>query len=877
MLLRLCALVALLLIPLAAQADSVTTLTAPDGTTVEIVRDEYGVPKIYAPTETAAFYGQGFAVAQDRLFQMETFWRVATGRMAEIQGADAVATDQAIRTVFYTPAERVQQFAALPMEIRDMLDAYIAGINAYIDLAEAEPDTYLPFEYTQFPLNTMPIERWDRDKAVATLQFFMRRFGEIGGEELTRLAELQAQGPEWFEANRPINDPEAYTSLWGGDALSATSRLAELKDGLRVSPDVVRGVQDRRQSVEDDLEAWGVPLKFGSFAALVRPEVSSTGSAMLLGAPQMGNPQPTEKAVTSEVEISVAGGIHIAGMTVPGIPGVIIGRVGTQENQRAWTLTTGATDNTDTYAEVLGEGGTSYFYNGEFQPFDVIVDQINVLGGDPVVYPHLRSVHGPVYAQDAENGLAFTWKYTFWDRELEMVEALYSAWHSESLADWQQVASEIPMSFNIFYADTDQNVAYWHVGTYPERPVDPRLPAMGDGSEEWLGFVDFSEHPQAVNFEQPYLVNWNNKPAAFWPQGDNVDWTDTPPGGYPRYFNGAMFLDDHLAAAAGTGDGITFEEVQELTRVVRSNPLYQEYPGTYQQVLAFDDGSVLRAENVIPPGQSGFVSSAGVPSPHFADQWPLYVSSAMPGPVLMKDFTFSADVEASIVPQAVALAAGVKNRIRFEVRSRNTTGATRSVRAATFVATPTGEVFGPLWGPREFTLEAGEATGPTTVRQTIPAGAPEGVYTLYVAVGEVETNDLIDVAAFDFTIGAMTPGKAARPSLNVAQPAPDGWDSAEVEAQSAPQVEAPRFSLDAPFPNPATGSVRVPFSLAVPGDAHLGVYDALGREVAVVARGQMEAGPQTLAFDASELAAGVYLLRLEAGGESVVRRLVITR
>ena len=166
--LRLATLCVLLALPLAAQAIDMRTLTAPDGTTVDLVRDEYGVPRIYATTEVGAFYAQGWAVAQDRLFQMETFWRTGTGRLAEIQGSAALSTDQGIRTVYYTPEERAEQFAALPVEIQTMLDAYIAGINAYIDLAEADPATYKPYEYTQFPLNTMPITRWDRDKAVAT-------------------------------------------------------------------------------------------------------------------------------------------------------------------------------------------------------------------------------------------------------------------------------------------------------------------------------------------------------------------------------------------------------------------------------------------------------------------------------------------------------------------------------------------------------------------------------------------------------------------------------------------------------------------------------------------------------------------------------------
>ncbi len=101
------ALLALLVVaPGLVAAQTSVTLTAPDGQTVTIDRDAYGVPVIGAGTERALFFGQGFAVAQDRLFQMETFWRSATGRLAELQGAAALTQDQQVRTVYYTPAER---------------------------------------------------------------------------------------------------------------------------------------------------------------------------------------------------------------------------------------------------------------------------------------------------------------------------------------------------------------------------------------------------------------------------------------------------------------------------------------------------------------------------------------------------------------------------------------------------------------------------------------------------------------------------------------------------------------------------------------------------------------------------------------------------
>ena len=628
----------LLAVPLGATAQTAQDLTlqAPDGSTVTIDRDDYGVPHISALSEEGVFFGQGFAVAQDRLFQMETFWRVALGRLAELQGPTALAQDQDIRTVYYTDAERQAQFEALPERAQTFFTAYVDGINAYIDSTEANPAVYLPAEYAEGGFTPEP---YTVNKVVATVQFFIRRFGEIGGQELSRLAELQANGQAWFDENRPINDPAAATTIYEG--APATPSTPDTYDGPPVDPAIAQALADAAAAQTQFLIDNGVPHKLGSFAAAISSEMSASGNVMLLGAPQMGQPSQTAKAVTSEVEMLVGApdgeGLHVAGMTVPGIPGVIIGRT----RDRAWTFTTGVSDNTDTYVETItgfGPGGVpTYLYDGSSIPAQVFVETIGVRGQDDETYVHFRTVHGPVIAEDLANGRAYTYKYTFWQNELQMVEALFDIWDARSVEDFEAAAFRIPVSFNLFYADKPQNIAYWHVGDYPVRPEgsDPRLPLLGDGTEEWDGFLEKSEHPQSINPAQGYFANWNNKPVASWDQGDVIAWTDTPPGGYTRTFDGVVRLQQHLEDAAP----IEFEELQQLTRVVRQHPEYPEYPATYQQVVEFSRfGSY--AENVVPPGQSGFVNIAGVPSANFADQWALYQSSAGDGPIRMKPFTF---------------------------------------------------------------------------------------------------------------------------------------------------------------------------------------------------------------------------------------------
>ena len=633
--------------PALAQTATDVTLVAPGGESVSIDRDDYGVPHVTAPTEAAAFFGQGFATAQDRLWQMETFWRTATGRLAELQGAAALDQDRAIRTGFYTEAERAAQFEDLSPRLQTMISSYVAGINAYVDSAQADPAAYLPFEYAAAGIPAAGIEDWTVTKAMAVMQFFVRRFGEIGGEELQRLAELQAlqdslgadAGREAFDRLRPINDPTAPTTIKGGAAAPPASLGAY--GGAPVSAEVAAAAAAERDALTASLVAGGVPAAFGSFAAVVSGAMTETGNVMLLGAPQMGLPEEDAKAITSEVELLVGepggAGLHVAGMTVPGIPGVIIGRT----RDRTWTFTTGYSDNTDTYALTLGPpaagGVPTYVYDGEARPAQAVTQTIRVRGAADDVYTHFRTAeHGPIYSVDAERGRAYAYKYTFWERELDMAEALLDMWDAESVDAFGAAAARVPVSFNIFYADKAQNIAFWHVGQYPVRPAgaDPRLPLQGDGTQEWVGLTAFADQPQAVNPPQGYFANWNNKPAAGWDQGDNTPWA-VDNAERDRVYDGVKYLDAHIERTAP----VSFEDLQGLARVVVSNPEYVEYPGTYQQVVEFSRfGSY--AENLIPPGQSGFVNAARDTSANFSDQWALYQSALGAGEVEMKPFTF---------------------------------------------------------------------------------------------------------------------------------------------------------------------------------------------------------------------------------------------
>lgn len=580
-----------------------TTLIAPDNTEVTISRDDFGVPHITAETEVGVFYGQGFAAAEDRLFQMETFRRAGQGRLAALMGPSFIEMDREARTLYYTEAERWEHFQALSAELQTALEAYRDGVNYYLGLMADDPETYMPGEVALFMDGE--VESWEVTHSIAAMQYIIRQFGGFGGEELTRLTELQQYGPDWFEENRPINDPDAPTTIpGGGEPEPQTWHYS----GMTVRPEIVAAINARRASIRQLAMDHHIPYKFGSFAVLIAPEKSANGTAMLLCCPQMGEPQANEPQINHEVEL-LCPAFHVAGMTIAGVPLIIIGRT----ERHAWSFTSGFTDNTDVYIETTSDDSfTSYLFDGEWLPFEAFTDTIQVVDGDPIIFEHYRTVHGPVFGHDLANQQAFSVKMTFWQRELDMMRMAYGLATAQSLAEVEDALALQSMSFNTFYADIDENIKFWHVGRYQDRTdgVDPRLPHNGDGSEEWQGFLDFSELPQDSDHPQGFYVNWNNKPVRWWNNGDNV-----PYHGNTSLTIRVQLIDSYVRPI----EAFSYDNLKSVPQEINSH-------GTYQQALEVSTDGFVNAMNIVPPGQSGFIDLTGQPSPHFDDQWPLHLA-----------------------------------------------------------------------------------------------------------------------------------------------------------------------------------------------------------------------------------------------------------
>ncbi len=819
-----------------------TFLPSPDGTVVYIDRDEYGVPHVHAETEFGMFFGQGFATARDRLMQMNSHRLAAQGRLAEWMGPDKLESDQHAKLFGYTHEERLARYAAMDQESRDMLIAYSAGVNAYMDSMEVNPLLYSPAGTILYD-----IDRWTPLSSMIIGEYNGIFAGSQGGWELTRLEELELMGEDWFEENRPINDPTAPTTIH--DGAQATEREWSYS-GIEVNPEIAREWEDRHQRVIETREELNLLTSYGSFAALICEEKSESGAAMLLGCPQVGEPTYDSPAQVMEIELSCPT-MHIAGVTSSGSPGIFIGR----NDYFAWSITSGHTDNSDIFIETMMDETPSYYrYNDEWLEFEVYTDTIYVYDF-PTIYTHYRTIHGPVVSFDYENHQAFSLKTTVWDPEYVDYGWSRDVWTATSVEEVEEHLWRVPSSINLFYADYEGNVRYWHLGWYNDRTdgIDPRLPHNGDGSEEWGGIIPFEDLPMAGDMDQDYFVNWNNKPASWWNNGDNIPWVGD---------NHVTLMDNYVAPITP----FNFENLKRIPQEILDH-------GTYQQAIEWTEE--VNQENILPPGQSDFISLLGIPDPHRNDQWDLHLDWDYKLFRFGEEFTFpvSIDVDPWIEPVVIP---GDGGNIVFDITLSNNTGQTLNFGEVwTEVILSSGDVLGPF-NRTPVGLAPGEIIELTAI-QRVHAVIPGGVYTYAVRAG---IDGSIIMASDQFEVIKL-PDAMAVSGQNSSELWNDlDWNYGYLDelTADADQTEMPfSFELMSIYPNPFNPSTRIVFALTQPAKLKMTVYNINGQEVALLADNIFTSGQHELIFDATNLASGIYFIHAETqNGKKTVRKIVMT-
>jgi penicillin amidase len=453
------------------------TLTMPGlSAPVEILRDRWGIPHIYAQTMPDLFFAQGFVHAQDRLFQMELNRRTAAGGLSEIFGELALQTDRAVRTFGFNRLGRADLANASP-EVRQGLQAYADGVNAFLN----HPRSKLPVEFAMLGHKPQP---WQAEDSAIFSRLMIWQLSHAWQSEIVRAEIAEKVGVEHaaeLEIHYPAGNPLTLPNGIEFNALDPDGSLHRLP-----GPFLERGK--------------------GSNAWVVSPARSATGGAVLCNDMHLALSLP---GLWYEVHLC-APGYHVSGVSLPGLPMVLVGH-----NERiAWGMTLAFTDAEDLFIEQM-DSQNRYLFKDAWQEAEIIAEPIEI---KRILDPHIERVvvtrHGPIVSEVVGYPAQ---KVAVQSMALRPVPALEGWFRLNQAGSWDDFVAAMRLieapQLNVAYADVENNIGYWVTGKVPVRARgDGSVPVPGwAGEYEWVGEVPFDEMPHALNPSQGYLVTCNHK------------------------------------------------------------------------------------------------------------------------------------------------------------------------------------------------------------------------------------------------------------------------------------------------------------------------------------------------------------------------------
>ncbi len=422
-------------------------MTAPIAAQATVARDALGVPHINAANWEDAIFLQGYVTAQDRLWQMDALRRLAAGELAEVVGQQAIASDQEARRLQLAHLADDSE-RSMPAADRAVLAAYARGVNYFI---ETHRDR-LPVEFKILNYDPRP---WRvRDSILAGLHMY-RTLTTSWRHEINKLHMLQKGDREKVEYLYPM------------------------RTGGETQP--------------------------GSNAWAISGARSATGKPILANDPHLQFSLP---ATWYMVHLH-AGDLNVSGVSLPGVPAVIIGH-----NERiAWGVTNLQFDVQDLYREQIDPRSGRYLFQGHLEQARLDREAIGVKGAKPVLFEQWITRHGPVFLSDENQSYALRWAAA------DGAKFQFPFFDLNRARNWEEFNAALARfpgpGQNFVYADVDGNIGYHATGNLPVRPANCHGDVPADGAQgecEWQGFIPFDDLPHFFNPAGGAVVTANQNP-----------------------------------------------------------------------------------------------------------------------------------------------------------------------------------------------------------------------------------------------------------------------------------------------------------------------------------------------------------------------------
>ncbi len=461
---------------------------------VTVKTDKYGVPHIIAKNEHDLFFAQGYIIARERMFQMDTTRLAGRGELSTLFGKTTLGKDRFLKTVGFHRLARAG-YRAMSPEARKILDAYTAGVNAYITGTER-----LPREYVI--LGARPPE-WTPEDCVATVLLMSYSLTRSKKVDLVLHEIAREAGPEILNLLMPSYPDFAPT-------LTGERRYRSSRD----SGGIVRQLFSRTGPVEiPEVLPFCSEIPASNWMAFSK-EVTESGHAIFTGSPDL---KPTLPALFYMIHLK-GGGYDVAGGSLPGVPG--IGPLG-YNGRIAWSAVNGRGDEMDYFLEKINpDNPGQYLTESGYRDYTVRSETLRIKTKDGIREESLEvkvTRHGPIISEvipGAPENCAMKW--AVFDNPFTDIEGLLKMNRAANFREFRAALSVVRnINLGLGYADAEGNVGWQFIASPPIRKKgEGSLLVPGwTGEYDWTGYVPYERLPYDFNPGPGYVASFNNEPG----------------------------------------------------------------------------------------------------------------------------------------------------------------------------------------------------------------------------------------------------------------------------------------------------------------------------------------------------------------------------